>query len=171
MKDCSTDSNPVCGSNNVTYDNECTLKSIACLQGLEIQIAGQGPCSEDPECPKFCATDYRPICGSNGQTYDNRCYLRSYQCAKEEHLQVTLRHEGECDKDYDYEQNNHQEDSEDDDDNDDHEEEELEDKKDGADPCWANCDRKMDPVCVNKNKQFSNKCVMDVAVCQENIEV
>uniref|UniRef100_A0A2K5IPC5 Agrin n=1 Tax=Colobus angolensis palliatus TaxID=336983 RepID=A0A2K5IPC5_COLAP len=36
----------VCGSDGVTYGNECQLKSIACRQGLQISIQSLGPCQE-----------------------------------------------------------------------------------------------------------------------------
>uniref|UniRef100_A0A2K6T9U7 Agrin n=1 Tax=Saimiri boliviensis boliviensis TaxID=39432 RepID=A0A2K6T9U7_SAIBB len=36
----------VCGSDGVTYGNECQLKTIACRQGLHLSIQSLGPCQE-----------------------------------------------------------------------------------------------------------------------------
>ena len=42
---CTLDFKPVCGSNNVTYSNECHLKAARCRSGpRDLQIAYQGEC-------------------------------------------------------------------------------------------------------------------------------
>jgi len=37
---------PVCGTDGISYNNECTLKKIACQQGKETKIAFRGMCQE-----------------------------------------------------------------------------------------------------------------------------
>jgi len=61
--------NPVCGSNNKTYTNECeaNCKKITVFTSGECQgkKPTEGPCI----CPKLI----NPVCGSNGKTYNNEC--------------------------------------------------------------------------------------------------
>ncbi|XP_006886016.1 PREDICTED: LOW QUALITY PROTEIN: agrin [Elephantulus edwardii] len=45
----------VCGSNGVTYGDECQLRTIACRQGLDISVQSLGPC-QDSITPTPAAT-------------------------------------------------------------------------------------------------------------------
>ena len=43
---CPVTRNPVCGSNEVTYDNECHLKRDMCLKQKPIYVKRKGSCSK-----------------------------------------------------------------------------------------------------------------------------
>jgi len=68
-------SEPVCGSDNITYDNKCEFRKAAC-KNETIYIQYSGEC----RCPKLCPNLYDPVCASDGTKYDNMC---NFQMAKE----------------------------------------------------------------------------------------
>ena len=37
---------PVCGSNNITYDNDCTLMTASCESTTQISVRHKGPCED-----------------------------------------------------------------------------------------------------------------------------
>ena len=39
---------PVCGSNGVTYSNECMMKEATCLEETEVTVAFEGRCADGP---------------------------------------------------------------------------------------------------------------------------
>ena len=43
---CPTTRDPVCGSNEITYDNECHLKHDMCLKQKPIYVKRKGSCSK-----------------------------------------------------------------------------------------------------------------------------
>ena len=51
IQECPKVMKEVCGSDNVTYDNECLLKKAACEKYTEIEIVDKGPCTGmQPNC-------------------------------------------------------------------------------------------------------------------------
>ncbi|KAK6192535.1 hypothetical protein SNE40_003985 [Patella caerulea] len=35
---------PVCGDNGVTYGNSCAMKSLTCMQNIQVAVAHNGSC-------------------------------------------------------------------------------------------------------------------------------
>ncbi|XP_009891786.1 PREDICTED: double-headed protease inhibitor, submandibular gland-like [Charadrius vociferus] len=98
---CPRNYEPVCGTNGVTYPNECSLcKEIFRNRALDKKHDGR--CVK-LDCTGFlrsgngaaipCTMDYTPICGTNGVTYRNKCHFCS---AVANGLDVNLRNMGEC---------------------------------------------------------------------------
>ncbi|XP_047472634.1 turripeptide Lol9.1-like [Penaeus chinensis] len=68
---------PVCGSNGVTYSNDCSL-SVANCMNPPITKRHDGKCRS--LCPEACGYNYDPVCGNNGKTYNNECELEMDKC-------------------------------------------------------------------------------------------
>ncbi|XP_072050388.1 uncharacterized protein [Amphiura filiformis] len=144
---CTSLYDPVCGSNGVTYGNECELNKAACEEVIDITVATQGRCEDAPEkilpneCPEFCTWLLDPVCGSNGVIYDNECEMNKAACEGE--IEILLAPPEVCE----------------------------EAEATVPDLCDIKCNRMYRPVCGSDGTTYSNECMMGFEACQQNIEV
>ncbi|KAK3859032.1 hypothetical protein Pcinc_034814 [Petrolisthes cinctipes] len=93
---CSSESSPVCGSDNRTYINVCWLEHAKCLRP-DLIVKFNTPCEvpggEDGRCEKECPVYSKPVCGTDNITYKNYCLLTKANCI---HRNITVAIRGEC---------------------------------------------------------------------------
>ncbi|KAG0728646.1 Agrin [Chionoecetes opilio] len=106
---------PVCGSDDLTYDNLCDLNRAVCVKQTDIVVSYVGVCGEEGpcaghkcdhggvcverqgrpvcECPQ-CPSNLDPVCGADGISYDNECRLRAEACRIRR--AIAVRYRGRC---------------------------------------------------------------------------
>ncbi|XP_054245347.1 double-headed protease inhibitor, submandibular gland-like, partial [Indicator indicator] len=99
---CPRNYEPVCGTNEVTYPNECNL-CAEILRNRAIKKKHDGRCVHQVDCTGHtrstlgvavpCTMEYTPICGTNGVTYSNKCRFCN---AVANGLNLDVRHQGTC---------------------------------------------------------------------------
>lgn len=100
--DCDTVYEPVCGSDGITYANECEANCFnvdvthkgECENPVNGECATDSDCAENQKCVNGictqntdcdCPEDIDPVCGVDGKTYNNLCEL---ECNNVELLDV-----------------------------------------------------------------------------------
>lgn len=101
---------PVCGTNFVTYSNECELNCAAeSPEGkrINLKVQFEGECDAEEEPPTheaeaededldcFCTREFNPICGTDSRTYSNEC---NFKCAQEKKKSLRIKFFGPCDE-------------------------------------------------------------------------
>ncbi|XP_027634666.2 ovoinhibitor-like isoform X1 [Falco biarmicus] len=98
---------PVCGSDSLTYDNECGICAYNAEHHTNVSKMHDGECKETFDCNKYqttttkdgkvlvsCPRDLNPVCGTDGVTYDNECGICAHNGEHRTH--VSKKHNGKC---------------------------------------------------------------------------
>ncbi|KAJ0393690.1 hypothetical protein ATCC90586_011100 [Pythium insidiosum] len=132
---------PVCGSNDVTYNNACELDVAKCHlgdAGKNLTIKYDGECGEKAKralraeigCDIGCIDVIDPVCGTDLNTYNNECELEVTKCTTKDPT-LKLLHKGVCI------------------------------------PCTGRCTEEYAPVCDVNGVTYDNKCYFEMARCSK----
>uniref|UniRef100_A0A8C3N2B0 Kazal-like domain-containing protein n=1 Tax=Geospiza parvula TaxID=87175 RepID=A0A8C3N2B0_GEOPR len=101
----------ICGTDGVTYSNDCALCAHNIEYGTQVAKKHDGRCIEEPlNCSQFrrttlkdgrelmaCTMIYDPVCGTDGVTYASECTLCAHNM--EHRTNLGKRKNGPCEED------------------------------------------------------------------------
>ena len=153
---------PYCLNNQRLFNSKCLLDCHVKNERLEVVTIMQGQCpgnqeardDQDDKCKQTCtySDDDVPICADDGVMYPNECAFDLAVCSNSD---LRILGDERCEE---MESDNESNDNNESNDGDDYD----------INPCGMVCNKMYKPVCGTDQKTYSNKCMMDLAACEQD---